>query len=264
MTKIGFIGAGNMAEAIIQGVIQAQVVDPSDIWISDVNQERCDILQHNFSVNAAENNKELLQNVDMAILAIKPQVAQEVLADLKDLWTANTVCVSIMAGKTLEFLAQLGEDIPAVRVMPNTPALVGQGMSALSASSTVSEDQKDKVEQVFASVGQCVWVPEDQMNAVTAVSGSGPAYIYAMGEAMIAAAQEQGLSAEAAEALVLQTITGAAAMMTQTNDSPQALREKVSSPGGTTLAGLTVLDKEGFRGMISKVVGAAAQRAREL
>jgi pyrroline-5-carboxylate reductase len=263
---IGFIGAGNMAEAIINGIISKSVYEPDQIYISERREEQLNILTEKYVINKFDNNIELVKNSDIIVLAVKPQSAFNVLDEVKEVsGFENKIFVSIMAGKTIAFIkSSLEQDVKVVRVMPNTPALLGEGMSALVRGENITDEEFEKIIKIFDSVGKTIVLDEDKMNSVTAVSGSGPAYVYYFAEALIKSAVELGLSDTAAELLVKQTIFGAATMLKESQDSAELLREKVSSPGGTTVAGIETLNECNFLEIIEKAVVSAKKRAEQL
>jgi pyrroline-5-carboxylate reductase len=266
MTKIGFIGAGNMAGALIKGLLRAEVCKPADICVSDVAATQVQKLRRQFKVIGAANNRTVLRNARTVVLSVKPQVMAAVLADLRPAATTRHLFVSIAAGIPLRRLETgLGKGMRVVRVMPNTPALIGQGMSvAVPGKHATAADLRHTL-RLFQAVGRAEAVTRERLiDPVTAVSGSGPAFVYLFAEHLIAGGTKAGLSPALAARLTFQTILGAAGMMLETDLSPRALREMVSSPGGTTLAGLTALDAHHFRDAVLAAIQAATRRAREL
>ncbi len=267
METIGFVGGGNMAEALIKGVIRAGVCKPENVFVSDIRAERLDYLTKEYGVQKADNNAGLAAKVDMLVLSVKPQNMTEALESIKDAVRAGTLVISIAAGiKTANIAAVLG-DAAIVRVMPNTPALVGEGASALFANEKAKLMLK-KAEMIFSAVGKAVVVDdEDLMDAVTAVSGSGPAYYFLLTEEMIKAAVELGLAEDVAKELVLQTAKGAASLAGSTDEEGESvaeLRRKVSSPGGTTEAALKVLATGKFGPLITAAITKARDRSKQL
>jgi pyrroline-5-carboxylate reductase len=241
MGTIGFIGGGNMAEALIKGLVNAKGYSPKDIFVSDIRAERLDFLAKEYHVAAVDENAKLTSKVDILVLSVKPQNMTDALRSIKDTIRKDTLVISIAAGiKTAKIAAELG-DMAIVRVMPNTPALIGEGASALFATEKAKPMLK-KAEVIFSSVGKAVVVDnEDLIDAVTAVSGSGPAYYFLLMEEMIKAAGQLGMDEGIAKDLVLQTAKGAALLAVEADkkgESPNELRRKVTSPGGTTEAAL--------------------------
>ena len=267
MEKIGFLGAGNMAEALIKGIITAGLVKPSDIIASDIRSERLEHLKTEFAVKTENNNSTVAAKADILILAVKPQNMTEALESIKGSVKPDTPVISIAAGIKVAQIAKALGDRPIVRVMPNTPALIGQGASALFANEKAKPMLNDAL-KIFQAVGEAVVVEtEDLMDAVTAISGSGPAYFFRMIETLIKAAVEQGLSEEVAKKLVLQTAKGAADLATDADkkgETAAELRKKVTSPGGTTEAALNALADGGFGELMTRAVKRACERSKEL
>ncbi len=261
--KVGFTGAGNMAEAIIRGVLAANILDVAHVVVSDKSQKRLAHMQDHYSIRHL-SNEELLAEVDIVVIAVKPQVFESILPILQSSFRSDVCYVSIMAGVTMTKLSDIGVGAKIVRVMPNMPALIGLGMSVLSCSDNVDTKVRTRVKNIFQAVGKTLWVNESQMDVVTAVSGSGPAYVFRLAEAMIQAAVGNGLNESGANVLVKQTLKGAAELMMQSTDTPAELCHKVSSPGGTTLAGLDVLEQADLNQIMNNVVVAAKKRSEEL
>lgn len=267
MDTIGFLGSGNMAEALIKGLISAGLYKPQDIFISDIRAERLEFLTKEYGVTAASTNNELADRVNILVLSVKPQNMVEALESIKGAVRAETLIISIAAGiKVSNISAVLGER-PIVRVMPNTPALIGEGASGLFANEK-AKSTLSKAEKIFSSVGKAVTVDDESLiDAVTAVSGSGPAYYFLLMEEMIKAAGELGLPDIVAKDLVLQTAKGAALLAVERDErgeTPAELRRKVTSPGGTTEAALKVFAAKNFSRLITDALTAACDRSREL
>jgi len=264
---IGFLGGGNMAEALIKGVTAANVYPPENILVSDIRPERLDLLEKEYGVKTTRANTELAAKVDILILSVKPQNMTEALQSIKDTFRADKLIISIAAGIKVTNIADVLGDVAIVRVMPNTPALIGEGASALFANDK-AKPMLDKAKTIFSAVGQAVVVDnEDLIDAVTAVSGSGPAYYFLLMEEMIKAASELGLPENTARKLVLQTAKGAALLATEADkkgESPAELRQKVTSPGGTTEAALKVFAEGKFGPLINAAIKRARDRSREL
>ena len=267
MNTIGFIGGGNMAEALIKGIVTAGIYAPQNVLVSDIRAERLEFLANAYGVTAAGSNSELAAKVEAIVLAVKPQNMIDVLGGVKDAIGPEVLVISIAAGIKVANLAAVLGEIAIIRVMPNTPALIGEGASALFAN----ERAKPLLEEalsVFSSVGKAVVVDdEDLIDAVTAVSGSGPAYYFLLMEEMIKAGVELGLSESVARDLVLQTARGAgllAAEADKNGEGPAELRRKVTSPGGTTEAALKVFAANGYSRLVNSAMTAARDRGREL
>ena len=267
METIGFLGSGNMAEALIRGIIAAEVYSPENIFISDIRPEQLMLLAEKYAVAALESNAELAGRVDTLILSVKPQNMAGALQSIKQTLKPDTLVISIAAGKTVANIAAVLGDRPIVRVMPNTPALIAEAASALFANDR-AKLVLDKAESIFASVGKTVVVnDEGLLDAVTAVSGSGPAYYFLLTEEMIKAAIELGLPEDAAKDLVLQTAKGAALLAAEADkagEDPAGLRRKVTSPGGTTEAALEVFRQGKFGPLVAKAIRKARDRSRQL
>ena len=264
--KIGFIGGGNMASSLISGLI-ASGHAPEQIWVSDINPDTLTALANNLNVNTSLNNDDIINAVDVVVLAVKPQmlsaVAQNAAALIQQ---KKSLVVSIAAGINQSSLSRwLGADIAIVRCMPNTPALVLTGATALHANDKVTDEQCDLAENILRSVGIALWVEEEaELDAVTAVSGSGPAYYFLLMEAMEKAALELGLSQETARLLVQQTALGAAKIALESSESPEQLRRRVTSPGGTTQQAIETFEQGGFTELVAKALHAARDRSIEM
>jgi pyrroline-5-carboxylate reductase len=264
---IGFIGGGNMAEALIKGIIAAKLYAPENVFVSDIRVERLEFLARQYGVAAGKTNSEIAAKVDTLVLSVKPQTMSEALDSIKDAVGTETLVITIAAGiKVAKIAGVLGERA-IVRVMPNTPALIGEGASALFANERAKELLK-RAMAVFSAVGKAVVVDnEDLIDAVTAVSGSGPAYFFLLMEEMIKAGVELGLPEAVAKDLVLQTAKGAgllAAEADKNGQSPAELRQKVTSPGGTTAAAIKVFAEGNIGRLISAGITRARDRGREL
>lgn len=264
--KLGFIGAGNMATALVRGLLAAKVYRPADLLATDALPQQRARFRRGYGIAGCPDNAALVRAVDTVVLAVKPQVLPSVLDEVRVEATRAKLFVSIAAGFPIERLRRgLGDAPRIVRVMPNTPALVGRGMSVLvAAPRTPSADLRTAM-RIFRAVGDAMSVEDEALlDPVTGLSGSGPAYVYRFAEALIAAGVEAGLAAGVSARLVYRTLDGACAMLKETRMSPQALRDMVTSPGGTTFAGLEALERAGFRSAVTAAVAAATARAREL
>jgi pyrroline-5-carboxylate reductase len=261
--KVGFIGGGNMAEAMIGGMLK-QGFTAQDIRVTEPGPERRALLAERFGVTV-EAEAQATLTVDCLVLAVKPQILREVLQALPPLSPATCV-LSIAAGVRAGDIARWLSGHPAVvRAMPNTPALVGAGIAGLYPLPGVSAEQRARAEAILKAVGQAVWVADEaQIDAVTAISGSGPAYVFLFIEALEAAARELGLAPDTARALALHTVHGAAALAIQDGSEPALLRARVTSKGGTTERGVAALEEHGLRATLAAAAQAAAARAREL
>ena len=273
--KICFVGAGSMAEAIIKGLIEQRVALPQDISvINKQNDERLQYLQEFYGVAVrtdAASSEQFLRQADVVVLAMKPKDVHSACAGIRDFLTHRPLVISVIAGVSIAVIQQmlriqdgLKSAIPVVRTMPNTSSTIGLGMTGMSFSKEVTEDQQDLSVDLFEAVGKVSLVAEDQLHIVTGMSGSGPAYIYLMMESMIAAGCANGLSESVARELTVQTILGAASMVNHTNEEPQELRRKVTSPNGTTQAAIETMQRLGFEDTILTAITRATERSREL
>lgn len=264
--KIGFIGGGNMASSLINGLV-ASGHDPALIWVSDINPDIPAALTNALQVNTAQDNAEVVAAVDVVVLAVKPQTLKTVAENLAaSIRIRQPLVVSVAAGVSQASLAAwLGAETAIVRCMPNTPALVLTGASALHANANVSDAQRDLAENIMRSVGITLWLEqESDIDAVTAVSGSGPAYFFLLMEAMEKAAVELGLQESVARLLVQQTALGAAKIALESSETPEQLRRRVTSPGGTTEQAINVFGQAGLVALVSKAMHAARDRSIEL
>ncbi len=262
--KISFIGGGNMAAALIGG-LAGKLTAAANIHVVDLNAEARDRLHGQFGVSVAPAIDAAIAGGDVIVLAVKPQQMKEVVAQLAPHVGAQLV-LSIAAGiRAADLSRWLGGHQAIVRTMPNTPALIGKGVTGMAATAGVSAAQREAADAILRAVGETVWLDDEALiDPVTAVSGSGPAYVFYFLEAMQQAAQEMGLSAEQGNALAIATFTGAAQLAAQSADPVSVLRERVTSKGGTTYAALTSMEESGVREAIVKAMKAAAARGREL
>jgi pyrroline-5-carboxylate reductase len=263
--KIAFIGGGNMGEAMLSSLLSKKLCTPADICVSDISGERRDYLKQRYEVAVTENNGDAVSDKDIVVLAIKPQNMSEVMDSLKKYLKPEQLVISIAAGTKIGTLSEGLEHRRIVRVMPNTPAQIGFGMSGWTATPEVTAEQKESVKAILGAMGEEIFFDDEKyLDMVTAVSASGPAYFFLMAESMIEAAKAIGLSQEEAEELVSQTMLGAAQLVKQSEKAPSTLRENVTSRGGTTERALAVFNEGGFRGLVQKAIEAAYARAREM
>lgn len=264
MLPLGFLGSGNMAEAIARAVLSHHLALPTDLLAADPVPARRDLFA-SLGIEVTPDNRVVAARAKTLLLSCKPQQMKDVLDSIRDVLPPSTLLVSIAAGVSTTTIARhLGRDQKVIRVMPNTPLMIGEGMSALAPGTGVSSYEIDVVRNIFASSGRAVQVTEDLMDAVTAVSGSGPAYYFLLTEHLAKAAVELGLDPDTAQTLARQTALGAALMLAKSPDSPEELRRKVTSPGGTTQAAIEHMEKnhlpQSFRDAVSK----ARDRGQEL
>nr|QKY15318.1 pyrroline-5-carboxylate reductase (PROC1) [Polytomella parva] len=262
--RIGFIGSGQMAEALVKGFINKNLISADKMFCTDPNPLRLDLLK-SFGVTPLNCNSLLATSSDVIFIAVKPQSVEDVLQEIQPKLSPKCTIVSIAAGVTLERLqAAAGPDARIVRVMPNTPCLVGEVAAAMSLGSRATSEDELLVRKLFEAVGRCYVVPEKLLSAVTGLSGSGPAYVFLAIEAMADGGVRAGLPRDVSQALAAQTFLGSAKMVLETGRHPGALKDMVTSPAGTTIAGVHELEKAGFRAAMMNAVMAATQRAEEL
>jgi pyrroline-5-carboxylate reductase len=263
--KIAFLGGGNMAEALIKGLIAAGTAKADQIMVMDVSADRLAHLKNTYGISAAKSNAEAAREVGVIILSVKPQVIEKVLTEISLVVDDKKLVISIAAGIDLAKIEKsLRETSHVVRVMPNAPALVLAGAAALSAGKNVTSDDLALAESIFNSVGRAVVVDEKLMDAVTGLSGSGPAYVFMIIDALSDAGVKAGLPRPLALELAAQTVYGSAKMVLETKEHPGKLRDMVTSPGGTTIEGLHTLEKGKLRATLMNAVEAATARSKEL
>lgn len=261
----GFIGSGRMASALVGGMIRAGVATSDRIAASDPYPAAREQLAREAGVAVHATNGPVIEASDVIVLAVKPQSMAAVLAEIAPTLAPRHLVVSIAAGVSIATMAKaLGESTRLIRVMPNTPALLGEGASAFALGATATEADAEAVRTFLESVGRAVRVPESQLDAVTGLSGSGPAFVYLMIEALSDGGVRAGLPRDVATTLAAQTVLGAAKMVLETGLHPGALKDQVTSPGGTTIAGVQVLERAALRGSLIDAVDAAARRSAEL
>jgi pyrroline-5-carboxylate reductase len=262
--RIGFVGGGNMAEALIRGLL-AGGQPAADITVAEPVEERLTFLTGRYGVNGTADNGAVVSTSDAVILAVKPQVAEKVLRGIRPAVSPEKPLISIMAGiRTAAIEAMLPEGSRVVRVMPNTPALVMEAASAISPGAHATPEDMSLARRIFELVGKSYQVEEKLLDAVTGLSGSGPAYVLTFIEALSDAGVKNGLPRDVATGLATQTLFGTAKLLLETREHPAVLRDMVTSPGGTTIAGLHALEQGGFRGTVINAVDAATARSREL
>lgn len=263
--KIGFIGGGNMAEAIIAGLIRRKTVPPGEILVSDKEPVRKDYLFRHYDVRTAPSNAECVQRCGTVVLAVKPAVLPETAEELRGALTPDHLIVSILAGQSRERIASLlGRPERVVRVMPNLPMQVGRGISAITFPPELGADEREWVRTILRSAGETVEVEENLQDAVTAISGSGPGYLFYLAGHFIDAAVALGLDPATARTLVTETMAGAAEVLRERGESPPELVRKVATPGGTTEAGLSALREAGLDGILLEMAKRAERRSKEL
>lgn len=252
---IGFIGCGNMATAMISGIIDAKIVDKSKIFASKRNEEQLNDIHVKYGINVTTDNKKVANKSDILFLSVKPNVYETVINEIKDDVKENVIIVIIAAGKSLEAVEKLfGKKLKMVRTMPNTPALVGEAMTALCSNDMMSDAEMDEIKSIFNSFGKVEVVGENLFDTVTAVSGSSPAYVYMFIEAMADAAVAGGMPRKQAYKFAAQAVLGSAKMVLDTGIHPGELKDMVTSPGGTTIDAVIELEKTGMRNSVMQAV----------
>ena len=265
MPTLTFLGAGAMGEALTRGLLQAGTYSASDITLFDVDQTRVETLAESLGVRASNSALDAARNADAILVAVKPQIIETALAPLRDEISPAQTVISIAAGvSTARLEACFARDVPVVRVMPNTPALVGAAASAICGGKFAKTENIALAKTLFEAVGLAIETDEKLLDGVTGLSGSGPAYVFLFIEALADGGVRAGLSREVALKLAAQTVMGSAQMLLETGKHPGVLKDQVASPGGTTIAGVHALENGGFRGIVMDAVLAAANRSKEL
>ena len=267
--KLGFIGGGNMTEALLKGLLASSSVGPKDILVSDLLSDRLEYLNKEYKVKITDDSRKLVQKSDILILAVKPQVVGKVLESFSDVVDKHKIIISVAAGISINFIEDIldreGKNkISVIRTMPNTPALVQEGATAICGGGHSSKLDIKIAHHIFKAIGQTVAIEETHMDAVTGLSGSGPAYIFMIIEALSDAGVKVGLSREVSNILTIQTILGSAKLARDGGKHPGELKDMVTSPGGTTISGLHMLEEGGVRTALMNAVERATQRSREL
>ncbi len=262
---VGFIGSGNMGEALIKGLLAVGLVPPESIYATDVRLERLKQLDRQYGIRVLADNRDLVREADVMILAVKPQIIDAVLKEIAGALTARKLVISIAAGvPTRRIREHLPKGARLVRVMPNTPALVLEGATAIAKADGLQPGDLETVQEIFGAVGKVVVVDEELMDAVTALSGSGPAYVALVVESLADGGVNMGLDRATAMTLAVQTVLGAAKLLLETGTHPGQLKDMVSSPGGTSIAGIAALEEGGVRRTFIRAVERATERSREL
>lgn len=265
MKYLGFIGAGNMANAIAKGILKSKALSPHEIILSDVNKDKLEKIKNELKVSTTTDNFEVVENSKYLILAVKPAHLENLLIEIKKCLKPNTVVISIVAGKSLSFLEKiLGSDKKIIRTMPNTPALVGEAMIALTPNKNIEQQELESVKNLLKSVGKVEQVDEKLMNAVVGISGSSPAYVFMFIEAMADAGVLAGLPRDKAYTFAAQSVLGSVKMLLETGKHPAILKDAVCSPGGTTIEAVKVLEENGFRAAIMDAVTACVKKCDTL
>jgi pyrroline-5-carboxylate reductase len=262
---LGFVGAGAMGEALMKGIVEAGLVAPDAVSAFDVRADRMAELSQRYGIRWAKSNAEVVTGADVVILAVKPQIMVAVLTEIRPALSRRNLTISIAAGvSTTKLRETLGPEARLIRVMPNTPALVLEGVTAIAKGQGLEAGDLETAEELFRAVGKVVVLDEELMDAVTGLSGSGPGYVAIVIESLADGGVKMGLDRATAMILATQTVLGAARLLSQTGMHPGALKDMVSSPGGTTIAGIASLEEGGIRTTFIKAVERATLRSREL
>jgi len=264
-TTIGFIGTGNMAEAMIKGILNKQLVAPEAIYGADPREDRLAYLEEKYGIRTTTNNRDVAREADVLVLSIKPQVLPKVMKDINLDVRADALVLSIIAGARIKVIVKGLRHAAVVRAMPNTPGQFGVGMTVWTSTPHVTGRQRDQAQQILRALGKEIWMEDEgYLDMATALSGTGPAYVFLFIEALIDAGVHMGFSRHIAEEMVIQTIKGSVKVVEELGRHPATLRNMVTSPGGTSAAALYELEKGGFRTILSKAVFAAYRRSVEL
>ena len=264
--KIAIIGAGNIGGALLGGILKTHLAEPEDVVATDAREERRRELEEQWKVRVLPtDNRKAAAGRDVVILAVKPPIVPAVVSELRGVLRENQIVITVAAGvPLLVYESILGKRIPLFRAMPNIPVVVEEGATAVAGNRATTAEQRHLVEKIFGALGAVVFVEEWQLDAVTALSGSGPAYVYMVIEALIDGGKKMGLSHEVATRLTEQTVLGAAKLVRETKLHPAILRDKVITPGGTTIAAIHELEKHGLRSMLISAVETATVRSKEI
>ena len=263
--KITFIGSGAMAEAMISSLLRQNLTRPEDLCASDIHPERGQELHEKYGVQSFTDNNRAVEHADVVVLSVKPQRLTDVLSNLKGAIPAGAVVLSIVAGATIGKISKGLAHKAVVRSMPNTPAQIGEGITVWIASPSVSQVQKETARTILGAFGEEIYVDdENYLDMATALSGTGPAYVFIFMEAMIDAGVKMGLPRDRASLLATQTVKGTVTMLEAEKLHPTVMKEMITSPGGTTIAGLTHLEEKGFKGCLIRAIDEARKRAKEL
>ncbi|MBB6216557.1 pyrroline-5-carboxylate reductase [Anaerosolibacter carboniphilus] len=264
-SKIGFIGAGNMTYAIVSGLVNSYPDDKQNIYVSSRTVEKAEIFCKEFDVSLAVNNRDLVKNCEIIVLAVKPVKYEEVLNEIKDIVTSKHVIVSLAAGIEIKYIEQFfDEPTKIVRTMPNTPVLVGAGMTAVTKNDHLSQEDLEAVLNLFESIGRVDVIDESLMDSIPAISGSSPAYVYIFIEALADGGVLQGLSREKAYKYAAQAVLGAAKMVLEKEKHPGELKDMVCSPAGATIEAVYSLEKSNFRGAVIRAMNACTEKVKQM
>jgi pyrroline-5-carboxylate reductase len=265
MKKIGFIGTGVMGTAMIKGIISANIVNPSEIYVFDSDKQKLQVLSGELELCAVSDSVDLVKKCDYIVLAVKPNVVKVVLDEIKEVFSGDKLLISIAAGIPLKtYKSVLGEDKKIIRALPNTPAVIGEGMTLISFDDCVKSDDINDAVEILSALGKVECMDEKLMSEVVALTSSSPAYIFMLIEAMADAAVLSGIPRQTAYRLASQAVSGSAKMVAETGKHPGELKDQVCSPAGTTIEAVAALEKNGFRNSIIEAMNECTKKAREL
>ena len=261
--KLGFIGLGNMASAMMKGIIEAGVVSADEVIVSNRSQGKCEKAKEKFGIQIAKDNKEVAKNAEIVFLSVKPQMYELVINEIKDVVTEDQLIITIAPGKSLAWVEEkFGKKMKIVRSMPNTPAMVGEGMTAVCYNEYVTEEEKEEAMKLFEAFGEAEVISEHLMDAVVSVSGSSPAYVFMMIEAMADGAVSAGMPRAQAYKFASQAVLGSAKMVLETGKHPGELKDMVCSPAGTTIEAVRVLEEKGLRSAVMEAMKVCEEKSR--
>ncbi len=264
MFKFGIIGVGNMGQAILKALVEKANISPEDIAIFDIDSKKVKDLKKELNVNVLFDINELIKNSKYIFIVVKPKDYKDLLSSIKKDLNKSKVLISVMAGVKIRSIKEIVGDIPVVRIMPNTPMLIGEGAIGVAFDEQVSNKDRKYLSEVLESMGEVVFTEEDLIDAITGLSGSGPAYVFVMIDAMAQGGVKMGLSYQDALKLSVQTVLGSAKMLKELGEHPSILRDKITSPAGTTIYGLHKLEEKGFRDAIISAIEEATKRSKQL
>ncbi|MBA5851124.1 pyrroline-5-carboxylate reductase [Clostridium sp. cel8] len=263
--KLGLIGCGNMAQAIIGGVINSSTLKPDEVIASNPSNGKLENTKAKYNIETTNNNLEVAKTSDLIILSVKPNKYKDVIEEIKNCISSHTIIITIAAGISIDNIKSLfGKDVKVARVMPNTPAQVGEGMSAICFSENITDEDKKKVIEIFNSCGKSEIIDENLMDTVTGISGSSPAFVYMFIEAMADAAVLQGMTRKSAYKFAAQAVLGSAKMVLESGLHPGELKDNVCSPSGTTIQGVFSLENSGFRSAVMNAINDTIEKSKEM
>jgi pyrroline-5-carboxylate reductase len=263
--KIGFIGAGNMGKAMIGGIVKSNLISPSNVIAYAPNAHKLNTLKNEFNIEIGSSAKHIAKIADIIVVAVKPNIYDEILEDIKEDLTKDKIIVTIAAGKSIQNIENiLGEDCKIIRTMPNTPALVNEGMSSLCANEMVTNEELEEVKRIFESFGKAEVLPEHLIESVIGVSGSSPAYVFMFIEAMADGAVLGGMARDKAYKFAAQAVLGAAKMVLETGKNPGELKDMVCSPGGTTIEAVRTLEEKGLRSAVIEAMVNCMEKSKSM